>query len=174
MAAGLKKGLEVLKKDLNKEEYISMLMVLSDGVTNVSLERSNIKRNIKSTINKNSNSLNDNNSSLKSKGHKHNKNIITNPIKDALNVGEEIAKYDIHTVIVNFEKEKSKGRSINKELAFVTGGNFYDLEGIGDTLTKDIFEGENIDKNSLSFGSFKSDLSDMVLEKIIDYERDTL
>lgn len=170
MAAGLKKGLEVLKKDLNKEEYIPMLMILSDGVTNVSLERSNINSN----VNKISKSLKYNNSSGKSKEYKSNKMIISNPIKDALTVGEEIAKYNIHTVIVNFEKEKNKGRSINKELVFITGGNFYDLEILGDKLSKDIFEVEGVDTNSMSFGSFKSDLSDMVLEKIIDYERDKI
>ncbi|MEA4958063.1 hypothetical protein SDC9_32123 [bioreactor metagenome] len=161
MAAGLVKGLEVLKKDFNKEEYIPMMMILSDGITNVSLDRSNNQR------------LN-NNKNLKNKLNLNNKEIISNPINDVLKIGEEIAKYNIHTVIVNFEKEKSKGRSVNKELAFITSGNFYDLEALGNILTNDIFEGEDVDINSMSFGSFKSDLSDMVLEKIIDYERENL
>lgn len=164
MAAGLEKGVEVLKNDCKKDEYIPMIMVLSDGVTNVGLAKSK-----------------NNNISSKNYGVTlgtvktyDNKNMMNNPINDVLDVGKKIAKYKIHTVIVNFEREKNKGRSINKELAFVTGGKFYDLEQLGDILLKDIFEGEPVNKNSISFGSFKSDLSDMVLENILDYERENI
>lgn len=161
MAAGLEKGLEVLKNDCKKEEYIPMIMVLSDGVTNVGLDKS-----------KNNNLLSgDSEAGLGVVKTYDNNKLMNNPINDVLDIGKKIANYDIHTVIVNFEKEKNKGRSVNKELAFVTSGKFYDLEQLGDILAEDIFEGEPINKNSLSFGSFKSDLSDMVLENILDYER---
>lgn len=161
MAAGLEKGLEVLKNDCKKEEYIPMIMVLSDGVTNVGLDKS-----------KNNNLLSgDSEAGLGVVKTYDNNKLMNNPINDVLDIGKKIANYDIQTVIVNFEKEKNKGRSVNKELAFVTSGKFYDLEQLGDILAEDIFEGEPINKNSLSFGSFKSDLSDMVLENILDYER---
>lgn len=164
MAAGLEKGLEILKKDCKKEEYIPMIMVLSDGVTNVGLARSKLNNGLATDYGANLGVINNYN----------NKKLMNSPINDVLDVGEEIAKYNIHTVIVNFEKEKNKGRSVNKELAFVTSGRFYDLEQLGDILAEDIFEDEPIDKESLKFGSFKSDLSDMVLENILNYERENI
>jgi magnesium chelatase subunit D len=157
MAAGLQKGLEVLKKDCKSEEYIPMLMILSDGITNVSL-RNYLKDSI----------------SLGSIRAYDNKALLNGPIHDVLDIGKKIADYDIHSVIINFEKEKNKGRSVNKELAFVTGGRFYDLEQLGDIWLKETFKGESIDVNSFTFGSFKNDLSEMVLENILDYERENI
>lgn len=163
MATGLEKGFEILKNDCKKEEYIPMIMILSDGVTNVGLAKSNIY---------NTNNINNaSNTGLGMVKSYDNKKILKNPINDVLDIGEKIAKSDIHTVIVNFEKERNKGRSVNKELAFVTGGKFYDLEQLGDVLTDSVFKKESISKDSLTFASFKSDLSDMVLEKILDFER---
>jgi len=170
MAAGLEKGFESLKKDLKKEEYIPMLMILSDGVTNVSLDKSN-SSNI--SLNKGNSELNMCNNVDQSK-HCNHKMLVNNPIIDVLKVGEEIAKHDIHTVIVNFERESNKGRSVNRELAFITDGNFYDLEQLGDILAKDIFEDEEIDEDSFIFSSFHSDLADMAVNKILDYERDNV
>ena len=164
MATGLERGFEILKNDCKKEEYIPMIMILSDGVTNVGLTKSNI-------YNADNTNFNSNNADLGIVKSHDNKKILKNPIDDVLDIGEKIAKSDIHTVIVNFEKEKNKGRSVNKELAFVTGGKFYDLKELGDILAEDVFKGKSIYNDSLAPDSFKSDLSEMVIENILDFER---
>ncbi|MCL2116550.1 MAG: VWA domain-containing protein [Methanobrevibacter sp.] len=161
MAAGLKKALEILKKEAKNEEYIPIMLILSDGVTNVGLDKEsegNYNKNIRKKIEKNQNYM-----------EKNSKRLISNPVADVLAIGEEIAKNKIHTIIVNIEKEKNKGISVNKELAFITNGRFYDLGRISESLEGE----EDIDNssNSLVFGSAKSDLLDLAIDGILDYER---
>ena len=163
MAAGLKKALEILKKEAKNEEYIPIMLILSDGVTNVGLDKEsegNYNKNIRKKIEKNQNYM-----------EKNSKRLISNPVADVLAIGEEIAKNKIHTIIVNIEKEKNKGISVNKELAFITNGRFYDLGRISESLEGE----EDIDNssNSLVFGSAKSDLLDLAIDGILDYERST-
>lgn len=171
MAVGLEKALEISITDAkDDEEYLPIIFVLSDGVTNVSLinsTRENINKKYSQDIDKNK---------LKNKENftKNNtKKLISNPINDVLAIGEEIAKNDIHTVIINFEKEKNKGRSINKELAFVTNGRFYDLEKLAEIANEQINSYDS-SKNPLTFSSFKSDLSDLVIDEILNFERDNI
>jgi magnesium chelatase subunit D len=129
MATGLKKGLEISKKELKKGEYLPVLMILSDGVTNVGLR------------------------SIYLQSKKKNKETITNPRDDVLNVAKEIAKNKIHTIIINFEKEEGNGRSVNKELVSITKGNFYDLTKISADL---------------------KDNSDAIIDEILNFERENI
>ncbi|MDL2271047.1 VWA domain-containing protein [Methanobrevibacter sp. OttesenSCG-928-I08] len=137
MASGIDKGLEVLKKDLKKEEYIPMIMVLSDGVTNVGL--------LKSENDKSFNHDSGLNLSFKN-------NNTNNPQDDVIDLAYKLKKLKIHTVIVNFEKDKNKGRSINKELAYHSGGKFYDLNNI----------------------TSQNELSNTIINNILNYERENL
>jgi magnesium chelatase subunit D len=53
-----------------------------------------------------------------------------NPIKDTLSVGKEIAKNNIHTIVIDFDKKYGQGINVNMELAFLTKGRYYDLENV--------------------------------------------
>ena len=166
MAAGLAKALEISKKDAKYEEYVPMMLILSDGVANVGLDKlskENSYKNIRKKHKKNKNIL---------KGSiKHtNIKLTSNPIADTLAIGEEIAKNKIHTVIVNFEKEDNKGYSVNRELAFITNGRFYDLEKISEISDNDL-DIPNSSNYSLVFDSFKNDLISYAFDEILNYER---
>ncbi|MBZ9570231.1 VWA domain-containing protein [Methanobrevibacter sp. TMH8] len=100
MASGLEKALEILKTEKRKGEFIPMLILLSDGMPNVGLKDSYIKKSTGS------------------------------PVNDVLAVGEELAENDIYTVIIDFEKKHKHGRNINMELAFLANGRYYDLEDV--------------------------------------------
>jgi magnesium chelatase subunit D len=168
MAAGLVKALEILLKDAKGEEYIPMMLILSDGVTNVGLDKvseKNHNKNIRNKIEKNKNML--------ETSIKNGKKLISNPINDALAAGEEIAKNKIHTVIVNFEKEENKGLSVNKKLAFITNGRFYDLGNVYNSLDN---ESNSIDSsnNSLIFDSVKSNLLNLAIDGILNHERNNI
>jgi magnesium chelatase subunit D len=195
MAAGLEKALEVCKSEIKSGEYLPMIMILSDGVANVGLSKSKsqLKKSPLSRFNKNKEKIE------KYIKDKNSKSLISNPINDVLAIGEEIAHNNIHTVIVNFEKDQAKGRSVNKELTHITKGRFYDLSKM-ETIIEDLYQSKNknnsnssnsnnydtttnSDSNnnendkktkSVSFGSFKSDLSDMVVDEILNFERDSI
>ena len=164
MAAGLEKALEISKKELEKGEYIPMMLILSDGVTNVGLDKSSRKdenKHIKHKKEKTRNIL---------KSFKKNSKLMSQPIKDVLAIGEEIAKNQIHTVIVNFEKDKNKGYSVNRELAFITKGRFYDLEKIHKSFDNE-YDEIDLSNNSLVFDSLNSDLINLAFDEILNYER---
>jgi magnesium chelatase subunit D len=166
MAAGLDRALEISKKEVNKGEYIPMMLILTDGVTNVSLDKSSGKssnKNIGNKVEKKGNLLR---GSMKM----NNKNLINNPITDVFAIGEEIAKNKIHTVIINFEKEENKGFSVNRELAFITNGRFYDLEKLSEVPDIEFDEGCS-SNNSLFFDSFNSDLINFAFDEILAFER---
>lgn len=147
MAAGLSKAFEISKQEVKKGEYLPMIIVLSDGVTNVGLERAREKNHSKSIRNK----------------LEKNKDRISNPINNVLSIGEEIAKNEIHTVIVNFEKEKNTEYSVNRDLAKITNGRFYDLD-IKNPLNDNI----------LGIDSSKANFSDLPIDEILNYERDNI
>ncbi|WP_409199590.1 vWA domain-containing protein [Methanobrevibacter sp. DSM 116169] len=133
IADGLIKGLEILKKDIKSNDFIPMVMLLSDGVTNVGVSSKD-------------------NFGLKS-GFKTNKKREQNPINDVWDIADEIARQDIHTVIVNFKKEDNKGWSVNKRLASITNAKFYDLEQLDD---------------------LSDDLSSDAIDSILSYERENI
>jgi Mg-chelatase subunit ChlD len=94
LAAGMKKGLEILKKEKLKAEFVPLLLILSDGMPNIGLEEG--------------------------------------PMKDALNIAQNIKEKEIHTVVINFERSVRYGHEVNMELALATGGRYYDLEELKD------------------------------------------
>jgi Mg-chelatase subunit ChlI/Mg-chelatase subunit ChlD len=100
MAAGLEKALEILKVEKNNGEFIPMLILLSDGMPNVGLKSSNIKK------------------------------VSGSPVNDVLAIGEELANIGIYTIVLDFEKKHKHGRNINMELAFTANGRYYDLEDV--------------------------------------------
>ncbi|KZX16019.1 magnesium-chelatase 60 kDa subunit [Methanobrevibacter cuticularis] len=185
MAAGLDKALEITKQEAKKGEYLPIMMILSDGVTNVGLDKSNIRRKNKNKSTK----YNINRTSFKKTNSNKNKNPkssitmnnnqINNPMSDVLAIGEKIAENEIHTIIINFEKEKGKGRSVNKELCFITSGRLYDLGSIYDSFNNNHLDNEKLENNSnpssksksLVFDSFKNDISDLAIDEILNFER---
>ena len=170
MAAGLNKALEILKKEAKKGEYIPFMLILSDGITNVSLDKSSKDYNndIKDKLEKNK-------SIVKDSLNRSNKKMISNPVGDVLAIGEEIAKNKIHTVIVNFEKEENKKFSINRELAFITNGRYYDLERIFESFYVDSTRNNSSkNDNSLVFSSIKRDILDLAFDEILNYERNNI
>ncbi len=94
MAHGIKKGLEILKEEKKKEEYVPVMLILSDGMPNVGM-----------------------------KGR---------PIQDVMELGRELNKNEIHTIVINFERKFQQGRNINMELAMLSGGRYYDLDQLND------------------------------------------
>ncbi len=94
MAHGIKKGLEILKEEKKKEEYVPVMLILSDGMPNVGIEG--------------------------------------RPIQDVMELGRELNKNEIHTVVINFERKFQQGRNINMELAMLSGGRYYDLDQLED------------------------------------------
>jgi magnesium chelatase subunit D len=102
MAAGLEKAFEILKNEKKREEFIPMLILLSDGMPNVGLDDSNLKK------------------------------VRGNPVKDVLAIGQELGENGIYTIVIDFEKKHKHGRNINMELAFLSNGRYYDLENVYD------------------------------------------
>ena len=100
MASGLEKALKILKDESKNGEFIPMLILLSDGMPNVGLRDSYIKK------------------------------ASGNPVKDVLAIGEELGENNIYSIIIDFEKKHKHGRNINMELAFLTNGRYYDLEDV--------------------------------------------
>ncbi|MBC7090169.1 MAG: VWA domain-containing protein, partial [Methanobacteriaceae archaeon] len=94
MAHGIKKGLEILKEEKKREEYVPVMLILSDGMPNVGIEG--------------------------------------RPIQDVMELGRELNKNEIHTVVINFERKFQQGRNINMELAMLSGGRYYDLDQLED------------------------------------------
>ncbi len=47
LASGLKKGFEILKKEIMKDEYVPMMIILTDGMPNVGIEEGPIKDALK-------------------------------------------------------------------------------------------------------------------------------
>lgn len=100
MAAGLEKALEILKDEKKKGEFIPMLILLSDGMPNIGLKDSSLKKTTGS------------------------------PVNDVLAIGEELAEVGIYTIIIDFEKKHKHGRNINMELAFLANGRYYDIKDV--------------------------------------------
>ena len=100
MAAGLEKALEILKNENKKGEFIPMLVLLSDGMPNIGLNNSYIKK------------------------------TTGNPVNDVLAMGDVLGEEGIYTVVIDFEKKHKQGRNINMELAYLSNGRYYDLENI--------------------------------------------
>jgi hypothetical protein len=71
---------------------------------------------------------------------------------------------------VNFEKEENRGFSVNRELAYITNGRFYNLEKMSEISDDESDEG-NSSKNSLVFGSVKSDVLNLAFDEILNFER---
>ncbi|MDD3454950.1 MAG: VWA domain-containing protein, partial [Methanobacteriales archaeon] len=94
MAHGIKKGLEILKEEKKREEYVPVMLILSDGMPNVGMGG--------------------------------------RPIQDVMELGKELNKNEIHTVVINFERKFQQGRNINMELAMLSGGRYYDLDQLED------------------------------------------
>ena len=100
MAAGIEKAIEILKNENKKGEFIPMLVLLSDGMPNVGLKNTYIKK------------------------------ITGNPINDVLAMGDILEEEKIYTIVIDFEKKHKHGRNINMELAYLANGRYYDLEDI--------------------------------------------
>ena len=47
LASGLKKGFEILKKEKARDEYVPMMIVLTDGMPNVGLDKGPVQDAIK-------------------------------------------------------------------------------------------------------------------------------
>jgi magnesium chelatase subunit D len=94
LASGLKKGFEILKKEQNNNEFVPMMLVLTDGMPNIAIDQG--------------------------------------PTIDALKIAEDLKENDMHTVVVNFEKNMKYGRDMNMELALASGGRYYDVEELKD------------------------------------------
>jgi magnesium chelatase subunit D len=89
-----------LKNENKKGEFIPMLVLLSDGMPNIGLNNSYIKK------------------------------TTGNPVNDVLAMGDVLGEEGIYTVVIDFEKKHKQGRNINMELAYLSNGRYYDLENI--------------------------------------------
>ncbi|KZX15733.1 ATP-binding protein [Methanobrevibacter filiformis] len=74
--------------------------------------------------------------------------LKNHPVRDVLDIGHEIKKNNIYTIIIDFDKKHKHGRNINMELAITTNGRYYDLEGISN--------------------------QEIAINKILDYERENI
>ncbi|MGL4670000.1 MAG: VWA domain-containing protein [Methanobacteriaceae archaeon] len=110
MAIGLKKAFDYGIAEKKKDEFVPMILVLSDGMPNIG--------------------------------------ISSSPIKDLLDIGNEIKEEDIQLVVIDFDKKIKQGRNVNMELAYTANGRYYDLESLN-----------------------SSDSTTTVIGKIFDYER---
>lgn len=112
LASALKKGFDILIKEKLQDEYIPMMIVFTDGMPNVGLNKKF--------------------SSLSSKylmklGFPI--EFDESPVEDAILIAENLKDKEIHTIVVNFGKEEL-GHEFNMDLARASGGQYYDIQDL--------------------------------------------
>lgn len=92
LASGLQKGFEILKQEKLRDEYVPMMIILTDGMPNVGIKEG--------------------------------------PVKDAMNIAQDLKENEIPTIVINFEKAVKYGHDFNMDLALAAGGRYYDVENL--------------------------------------------
>lgn len=112
LASGLKKGFEILMKEKLNDEYIPMMIIFTDGMPNVGLNKKF--------------------SSLSSKYLQELGFPIEldhSPVEDAIKIAENLKDKEIHTLVINSGKEEM-GHEFNLELTTASGGRYYDIQDL--------------------------------------------